>query len=76
MESKKLNEQELEQVTGGQAVLPLLSSEEGEDTSVVAGFAVKTKCPYCSEMHTVPDIQIGREMTCSACGQSFIAKRS
>lgn len=35
MDNKKLNEKELEQVNGGQAVLPLLSSEAPEVVGAV-----------------------------------------
>ena len=38
MDNKKLNEQELEQVNGGQAVLPLLSSEAPEADEATLGY--------------------------------------
>ena len=69
MDNKKLNEQELEQVNGGQAVLPLLSSEAPEaDEATLVGASKILLCSGCGQVLHGPDgDQRHGTVTCS-CG--------
>lgn len=70
MENKKLNEQELEEVNGGQAVLPLKGNEVPEsDGTTPVGVAGKIKiCPNCGEIVTCPSVH-GGTVKCNNCGE-------
>ena len=68
MENKKLNEQELEKVTGGQAVLPLLSNESPEageqgepeivSVSRLTAYCGSCKMYYSQDLDTCPKCNV------------------
>lgn len=61
MENKKLNENELENVNGGQAVIPLLSSEENAEgvEKLVGATKRYGHCLSCGRIHAFPPIGSG-----------------
>lgn len=75
MDNKKLTEQELEQVSGGQAVLPLFSSLDGkeEDFQVLSAGYFHAVCPACGLRFPLPLSQKGKQVTCQECGHVFNA---
>ena len=69
MDNKKLNEQELEQVSGGQAVLPLLSSEAPEaDEATLVGAGKIILCSGCGQMLNCPAGDKGHGTVTCSCG--------
>lgn len=61
MENKKLHENELENVNGGQAVLPLLSSEENVSVpeNYVGAANRYAHCRVCGNVLVLPPIGSG-----------------
>lgn len=72
MDNKKLNDGELEEVNGGQAVLPLLSKEVDEQMLSLGGY-LRARCPSCGfELH-LPMSQKGKQVECQECHTTFTA---
>lgn len=75
MENKKLNDKELENVNGGQAVLPLLSnSDKEEDAQMVNAGYIRAECPSCRFKFPLPLSQQGKQVACQECGNVFTVK--
>ena len=77
MDNKKLNDSELEQVSGGQDVMPVIfaSTKEVDEQMMKVGY-IKAVCPNPScqfEMH-LPPLQAGKQVTCQECGNVFTVK--
>ena len=77
MENKEiLKDENLKQVNGGQAVLPLLSTERPEEVpeQAVTAEVIRRTCPNksCGASHIFPKSQEGKPVTCSVCGTVFI----
>lgn len=69
MENKKLNEQELEQVNGGQAVLPLKSSKAPEvDEAMIVGASKILLCSGCGQVLHGPEGDRGHGTVTCSCG--------
>ncbi len=74
MENKNLNEKELEHISGGQAVLPLLSGTKQTDEQILGVGYFHATCPSCGFRFPVPQSQQGRQTTCQECGTVFTVK--
>ena len=76
MENKKvLKDENLEQVNGGQATLPLLSVENPDEVpQPVTAEVIRRTCPNksCGASHIFPKSQEGKPVTCYVCGTVFI----
>ena len=70
MENKKLNEQELENVSGGQAVLPLKSNVS--DDRMIVGSGITAHCKHCGFSFPVPSSRLGKQVECQSCHEMFI----
>ena len=74
MDNKKLNEQELEQITGGQNIMPVIfSGTKQDDEQILNAGYIKVICPNPSckfEMH-LPPIYVGKQVTCAECQTVF-----
>lgn len=70
MDNKKMKDEALEQVSGGQAVLPLLSQEE--TIEMVSANFTRAQCPFCKAKFPVPLSQKGKKINCQECGAEFI----
>lgn len=68
MNEKKLNDNELKDVNGGQAVLPLRSQEQGEDIAPeLVGVNRFGRCVGCGNAIAFPPTGHGT-ITCPDCG--------
>ncbi len=74
MDNKKLNDSELEQVNGGEAVMPVIFCGTKQDDSqqlITAGF-FHAKCS-CGHRFPLPLTKMGTQVTCPECGKVFTA---
>ena len=73
MDNKKLNDSELEQVNGGEAVMPVIfCGTKEEDFQVLTTGFFHANCS-CGHRFPLPLIERGRQVTCPECGKVFTA---
>ena len=73
MDNKKLNEQELEQISGGVIPVLLMQDKEVDEQMLTLG-GITAHCTHCGFEFPVPSSRQGRQVECQSCHEMFTVK--